>query len=214
MMKRRVKARRWALAAALSGAVVAAALALVPAAIEGTNNNTNGLFAYVVATNRGPLRACYEDGSGCGPANLVWHFIHVANTNKLTNLEGQTNRATVPNAFAVSSVDERVFVNGVEVPESAFTWTPPPNASPLSWSGHWPSTVTCQGEPGSFHTPCDVVGSPAVVPGENTAVLFTGWGHDSVDPNGTYVFRYTVHGTLNGTPVNLTASSPPIFMTS
>ena len=42
---------------------------------------------------------------------------------------------------------------------------------------------------------------------------YTGWIHAVGEPNGKYVFRYTVHGTLNGTPVDLTASSPPIVMT-
>jgi len=33
------------------------------------------------------------------------------------------------------------------------------------------------------------------------------------EPNGTYVFTYVVHGTLNGTPGDLEASSKPIVMT-
>ena len=48
--------------------------------------------------------------------------------------------------------------------------------------------------------PCTLIGNPAVVPGEQAAVLFAGWGHASGEPNGKYVFRYTVHGTLNGEP--------------
>ena len=32
------------------------------------------------------------------------------------------------------------------------------------------------------------------------------------EPNGTYVFRYTIHGTQNGAPVELTATTPPIEM--
>jgi len=34
------------------------------------------------------------------------------------------------------------------------------------------------------------------------------------EPNGWYVFKYTIHGTLNGNAVDLTASSPPIKMTT
>jgi hypothetical protein len=68
--------------------------------------------------------------------------------------------------------------------------------------------VSCAGLP-----PCGLVGSPAILPGENTAAVYTGWIHAVGEPNGKYVFRYTVHGTLNGTPVDLTASSPPIVMT-
>jgi hypothetical protein len=58
-----------------------------------------------------------------------------------------------------------------------------------------------------------VIASPAVVPGEQAAVLFAGWGHGPGEPNGRYVFRYTVHGTLNDEPVDVTASSVPISMT-
>jgi hypothetical protein len=61
--------------------------------------------------------------------------------------------------------------------------------------------------------PCTVIGKPAVIPGENTVVLFPGWIHGPGEPNGTYVFKYTVHGTQNGTPVDLTATTPPIAMT-
>ena len=204
-MKKRQLGIRWLLRAGLVTAVAAAALMLVPAAIESPDND--GLSAYVVPTNSGPLPPC--SGSDCTPANTVWHFIHVINANRLTNLENGTNRATVPNAFAVSSVDEQVFVDGVEHPEGAVTWTPPPNASLRSYSGRWPSTVTCPGD----GSPCNVVGSPAVVPGENTVALYTGWIHGDGEPNGTYVFRYTIHGTLNGAPVDLTASSPRIQMT-
>jgi transposase len=34
--------------------------------------------------------------------------------------------------------------------------------------------------------------------GENTSILYTGWAHWNAEPNGTYVFRFTIHGTLNG----------------
>jgi hypothetical protein len=173
---------------------------------------TTKLFAYVVPTTHGPLPSC--SGPDCTVANIVSDFIYVENDNRLSNFIGFSTRATLQDAFVVSSVDERVFVNGAEVTNFFGTFTPPPNPSILSWSGRWPSTVTCEGEPGSFHTPCDVVGTPAVVPGERIAVLYPGWIHGNTEPNGVYVFKYTVHGTLNGTPVDLTASSPPILMTS
>lgn len=170
------------------------------------------LYAQVVAATKGPLTAC--SGSDCTSASTVWHFIHVFNGNELTNEEGGTNRATVPNAFVVSSVDWKIFVNGVEVPEFASTFTPPPDVSvPLSWSGRWPMTVTCQGQPGAFFPPCNVIRSAAVLPGENTVVLYAGWSHGNTEPDGWYVFKYTIHGTLNGAPVDLIASSPPIKMT-
>jgi hypothetical protein len=169
---------------------------------------TNGLFAYVAATNPGPLPPCTGNGD-CTAASTVWHFIHVVNANQLTNRLGGGNRSTWPNSFVVSSVDEKIFVNGTEVPAFDATFTPPPDANLRSWSGHWPSTVTCP----SDGTPCNVVGSPAVLPGENTVALYAGWIHGSTEPNGTYVFKYTIHGTLNGNSVDLTTSSPPIQMT-
>src|SRR5262245_56985972 len=166
----------------LLGLVAAAALA-VPAAGKNVIETKNSLHAYVVASNPGPLPAC--SGSDCTVANVVQDLIHIVNGSSLVNWNGFTTRATVPNSFAVSSVDESVFVNGEHVPEFDTTFTPPPNPSILSWSGHWPSTVTCEGEPGSFHTPCDVVNSPAVIPGENTVVLYAGWAHGTTEPNGT-----------------------------
>jgi hypothetical protein len=202
-MKRPLRTWRFMRAASLLGIAVAVALALVPAASESSIQNR--LVAFDVPTNRGPLPAC--SGSDCGPANTVVDFVYVANANRL--IAGGRTRENVPNAFLVSSVDESIFVDGVDTFD--FTITPPPNAGDFSfWSGHWTSTVSCP--PGS-PPPCSVVGSPAVVPGENTAVLYTGWVHAASEPNGTYVFRYTVHGTLNGTPVDLTASGPPIVMT-
>lgn len=194
--------------AALMLFVLSLALLGTPAAAS-ESSTQNHLFAFVVPTNRGPLPPCSADGSGCTAANRVWHFIHVVNANQLTNfLAGGTTRATLPNAFTVSSVDQTIFVDGVET-FSGFTFTPPPEPSLRLWSGHWPSTVTCP----SAGTPCNMVGSPAVVPGENAVVLYSGWTHGVGEPNGTYVFRLTVHGTMNGTPVDLTASSPPILMT-
>jgi hypothetical protein len=201
-----------AIGSLLAAAVAAAALAL-PAASRTTveANQQANLRAYVVASNPGPLPPC--SGSDCTAANVVQDLIDVVNGSSLANWNGFTTRATVANAFAVSSVDESVFVDGVHVPGFDTTFTPPPNPSILSWSGHWPSTVTCQGQPGSFQTPCDVVDSPAVIPGENTVMLYAGWTHGTTEPNGSYVFKFTIHGTQNGTPLDLTASSPPIQMT-
>jgi hypothetical protein len=200
------RSRRVTFATALIAAVAAVSLLVVPGAIQGATTG-NGLSAYVVPTNRGPLPPC--SGADCTAANTVWHFIHVVNTNALTNRLTGLNRAAWPNSFAVSSIDEQIFVNGVDQTQFDFTMTPPPNAFLRSWSGHWPSTVTCP----SDGTACDVVLNPAVLPGENTAIVYTGWIHGSTEPNGTYVFRYTIHGSLNGDPVDLTASSPPISMT-
>jgi hypothetical protein len=210
MKRRSLKARRLVLAAVLSAAVAAIALAFVPAAIEGTSNR-HDLSAFVVVTQRGPLPRCSDDGSDCTAANIVWWFIHIVNGNRLSNFpptNGST-RANTPNAFLVSSVDETTFINGVEYGHG--TLTPPPNLTGrFGTAGHWPETVTC-GQPGAFTTPCNVVTSPAVVPGENTVIFYEGWFHGQSDPGGIVVTQFTVHGTLNGAPVDVTASSPPIF---
>jgi hypothetical protein len=189
--------------------IVAAAAATIALTVPSASGSatSEALFAYVVPTNAGPLPSC--SGSDCTPANTVYHFIRVLNANRLTNLENGTNRATVPNAYAIDSIDEQIFVDGVEHQEFAFTFTPPPNPSYRPYSGHWPSTATCPPE----GPPCNVIDRPAILPGENTTALYVGWVHGTGEPNGTYVFRFTIHGTLNGTPVDLRASSPPIEMT-
>jgi hypothetical protein len=202
-----MKRVKWAAAGTILAAAIAA-LVFIPAAFE--SSSSNGLFAYVRADTKGPLPACHEDGSNCGPANIVWHYIYVANLHPVGSGSGAT-RETLPNSYVVNSVTENLFVNGA--PYTAFdgTATPPPSPSVRSWAGHWPMTVTCQ--PGAPPDPCNELHSPAVIPGENTSVLYAGWAHGDAEPNGSYVFRFTIHGTLNGNPLDLTADSPPIQMT-
>ena len=211
MHRRRPPSRRFLRGAVLLGVVSAIALASVPAA--STTGIGNGLFAYVRITKAGPLPACNQDLSNCGAANTLHHFLYVLNANRLSDAFGRAaTRATLPNSLVVQSVEQRVFIDGVEWPgpDSGFTFTPPPQPSYRPWSAHWPSNVAC-GAPGE---PCNVVvGSPAVLPGENTAVFYGGWTHGSAEPNGSYVFKFTLRGTLEGNPVELNASSPPILMT-
>jgi hypothetical protein len=192
----------------LSAALAAGALILMPASSEGSTQNSNRLSAYVVATNRGPLPRCSDDQSDCTSANLVQEFIHIVNANPLTNLAGFGTRPSRPNALVVSSIDETFFVDGVDI--GSGTLTPPPNMTDRFGSaGRWPLSVTC-GQPPTV--PCNVVTSPAaaILPGEDTVIWWEGWFHGQSDPNGTLVMRFTIHGTLNGTRVDLTASSPPI----
>jgi hypothetical protein len=175
----------------------------------------NGLSAYVVPSNRQPLPACSQpDFSDCTARNSVQWYIHVANTNQVLNIRSLTlssphgTRPELPNAFVVNSVDERFVVSGVQIGQD--TLVPPPNLTRRFFSaGRFISTVTC-GDP--ITLPCNTVISPAVLPGEDVAVFVEGWFHttDPSDPNGLLVATFTVHGTLNGTPVDLTASAPPI----
>jgi len=60
-----LNARRLMLAIVLTGALAAGALILVPASSEGSTQDHNRLSAYVVASNRGPLPRCSDDGSDC-----------------------------------------------------------------------------------------------------------------------------------------------------
>lgn len=169
----------------------------------------NGLLAYVVPTNAGPLPPCTSNPGDCTAANTVWDFVQIVNANRLTNLLHEPDRADLPNSYAVSSIDEQIFVDGVHQTQFDVTFSPPPNANYRSYSGRWPSAVTCPAD----GTPCNIVLNPAVLPGENTTILYPGWIHGSTEPNGMYVFRFTIHGTLNGNPLDLSASSPPIRMT-
>ncbi len=201
------RARRPARVAVIVGCIAALALAAVPTA--GTSGLGTGLYAFVRADSPAPLPACAPDGT-CTAANPVWHFVYVANLNPVTEIAaGPRTRATLRNAFVVTSVDFSTIIDGVRQPGPPFTFTPPPNAFFRSYSGHWPSTVTCP--PGG--DPCNQVTNPAVIAGEVTSVVFTGWAHGADEANGSHVFEYTVHGTLNGEPVSLTARSRPIVMT-
>jgi hypothetical protein len=203
MSMRHPRPRRMVGATAFLAVVAVAALALVPTALEG--GTQHGLQASVVGSTRGPL--CV---SSCGEST-VWEFIYVSNGNQIVSAtDGQFDgRDTLHNSFIVTSVDQRIFVDGDEYSDATFY--PPPNESPRSWADHWPMTLKCTPFPDT--SPCTGIGKPAVVPGEQAAVLFAGWGHASGEPNGKYVFRYTVHGTLNGKPVDVSGSSVPIKMT-
>jgi hypothetical protein len=197
---------KWTAAGAILAGAIAAALVFIPAAIESTSSN--GLFAYVRAGTAGPLSACESNAANC----TVWHYIYVANLHQVSNQAGGSTRETLPNSYVVSSVSQSILINGAPYPAFDATYTPAPSAFIRAWAGHWPTTVKCQ--PGAPPDPCNEIHNPAIIPGENTSILYAGWSHGAAEPNGTYVFKYTIHGTLNGNPVDLTAFSPPIDMTS
>jgi hypothetical protein len=191
-------------AAAVTAVLVSGGVAMSSAKAASPGD---GLSAYVVSTNRGPLPPC--SGPDCTAANFTWQYVHILNSNPLLNQGG--SRATVPNAFVLDSVDETVLVDGAVFSQGTFT--PPPNVSGgLGGSGHWPATVTCGDPPAP--PPCTTVLNPAVLPGENTVGFYSGWFHASTEPNGSYVFQFTIHGKVNGQAVDVTASSKAIQMTS
>jgi len=216
--KRRLPGTR-RLLAALSVAAMAAAMTLVLVPAASTRGEATGLQARVVASTRGPLPPCDNLGIPCTIANTVQYFVYVANNNEIVNADGNfRNRTTLVNSFVIDSVDFTNAVDGVALP-GVTNFTPPPNptinGSPgfRNSSGHWPMTVTCATGPPD---PCTAVGKPAVIPGETTVALYVGWAHGTVATGelaGTYVFTFTVHGTLNGAPVDVTASSKKIVMT-
>jgi hypothetical protein len=216
--KRRLPGTR-RLVAALSFVAVAAAMTLVLVPAASTRGAQDSLKARVVASTRGPLPPCDNVGIPCTIANTVQYFIYVNNDNELANVDGNfRNRTTLVNSFVIDSVDETISVDGVALP-GVTSFTPPPNptfnGSPgfRNSSGHWPATVTCATP---IPDPCTAVGKPAVIPGETTVALYVGWSHGTVATGelaGTHVFTFTVHGTLNGAPVDVTASSKMIVMT-
>ena len=200
----------------LAGAVVLFAAAAVMAVVVSDGLTTSsakaaspgdGLSAYVVLTNRGPLPPC--SGPDCTAANLTWEYVHIINSNPVGNEVTGGRRVTAPNAFVLDSVDETVLVDGTVFSQE--TLTPPPNVNRPGPSGRWPATVTCGSPPAP--PPCTTVLNPAILPGENTVGFYDGWFHGSTEPNGSYVFRFTIHGTLDGAPVDLTTDSKPIQMT-
>lgn len=208
MDRNTLRALRFGRLAGLVGVIAAVALVSVPAA--GTTSIGDGLFAFVRVTNPGPLPACPPD---CTGASRVDHFVYVANLNRLRDLTGRgLSRATIPNSFVVDNVEMRTFIDGVESGPPLMI-NPPPNPTPFrSWSGHWPATVNCTPPP-PFSDPCNIVTNPAVVPGEVTSVVYAGFVHGADEQDGTYVFKFTVRGSLEGTPVALRANSQPIRMT-
>jgi hypothetical protein len=200
----------------LAAAALVAAVAVTAVLVRGELATSSakaaspggGLSAYVVLTNRGPLPPC--SGPDCTAANLTWEYVHVVNSNDPANELSESPRTNVPNAFVLNSIDEVVLVDGKVWSQE--TLTPPPNASDrLSTSGRWPATVTCGNPPAP--PPCATVLNPAILPGENTVGFYDGFFHGSTEPKGGYVFQFTLHGTLNGESVDLTASSKAIQMT-
>lgn len=181
--------------------------------------SASGLQLTVGITNRGPLTSCDQPPGSptpCPLASVTQFLLYVHNGNPLVNFTGPVpspDRTNVPNAYVLSSMDQTITVNGAPYPGfGVLTVSPPPNAQFPAQSGRWPATVVCS--PPTASPPCATVENPAVLPGETTVAVFIGWAHGSQEPNGKYVFTFVLHGTLNGQPVDLTASSPTIAMTT
>ncbi|MGB2875248.1 MAG: hypothetical protein WBB76_07205 [Gaiellaceae bacterium] len=202
------------LAAAAAAAASVLFLALQPGASHSAAFGSK-IYAFAVPSNPGPVHACSFTDAPCPLNTWLQIPIYTANTYPLTTWRNQPDDANarwgVTNAFVVDSIDVKYTVNGVPQPDPfSSALTPPPSPSFVPWAGHWPSTVRCDSVNPST---CHVAGHPAVLPGENTAPLYFSWVHGSTEPDGTYVFTFTEHGTVNGTPLDVRASTPPILMT-
>jgi hypothetical protein len=110
----------------------------------------------------------------------------------------------------VISVNRRVW--------TTFSFFPPPadGCSLQDCAAHWLMTVKCSGSPGSWVTPCQALGNPAILPGESAYIFYFTWVHGSPpsEPNGMFIFQILVLGSLNGSTVSLSAASPMITMTT
>ena len=101
-----------------------------------------------------------------------------------------------------NSIDQTFFIDGVQQGATPDVVQAPPNPGAgdfftRSYMGHWPSTTTCA----TASDPCSfVVGKPAVTPGENTVLFYTAWLPADREADGSHVFKYTIDGSLNGSP--------------
>jgi hypothetical protein len=176
-------------------------------------SSTAGLRLTVGVSNEGPLTSCdVPPNTPCPLESVTQFLLYVHNSNPLANFVGlpTPNRTTVPNAYVLSRMDRSITIDGAPYGAGTLTATPPPNAEFPEGAGRWPATAVCT--PTTGPPPCATVKSPAILPGETTAAMFIGWSHGSDQPNGEFVFTFTLHGTLNGQPVSLTATSPAITM--
>jgi N-acetylneuraminic acid mutarotase len=197
----------------VAGLLSTGAVARPATSLSAASPVTDGLQLTVGVTNKGPLTSCDgQNPTPCPLASVTQFLLYVHNTNPLANFTSPPtpDRTNVPNAYVLSSMDFSITVDGAPLPGGAETVTPPPNAQFPAQSGRWPATVVCT--PPTGPPPCTTVESPAILPGETTAADFIGWTHGSQEPNGKYIFTFTLHGTLNGQPVDLTATSPTIVM--
>ena len=172
-------------------------------------DSTNPIQAHVALTNEGPLTDCPTPLPVPLPDSCVTRFyVFVRNTNEIDENTKGPGRDMVRGAYVVTSVDLNVAVDGSTTCSLCghfATLLPPPNSN-LGNGANWPMTVRC--------TPAGscTVGKPAVLPQEHIAIVIYGWAHDVTEPDGAYVFTLTVHGTLDGRPLDATAHTKVIRM--
>jgi hypothetical protein len=176
------------------------------------SDNPKPIRAEVVVTNDGPMQDCpaaLPPGANPPDSCLTFLYVFVRNSNSIDLTTHGPGRDLVPNAFVVTNVEVRLTVNGGDCSicnSLVANLTPPPNGT-LNNGASWPMTVRCQQGTGNC-----TLGKPAVLPQERVAVTSFGWAHGADEPDGSYVFTVTVHGTVNGDPVDATDALAAIEM--
>jgi hypothetical protein len=161
-----------------------------------------GMAMSIVATNLGPVHV----GEGTTLLALIKNSYPVSTTS--------ADRDLMLNSFVVNGVSVLMRVNGINWDTLSFSPPPQDGCSAQDCAAHWPMTVKCSGS-APWQTPCETLGKPAILPGESAYIFYFEWwhGYPPSEPNGKFVFQFTVSGTLNGNSLTLTASSPAITMT-
>jgi hypothetical protein len=113
----------------LAGAVLFAAAAVTAVVVRGGLTTSSakaaspgdGLSAYVVFSNRGPIPPC--DPNSCSDAaNFTWIYAHIVNTNPIVNsTTAGSPRSGATNAFVLESVDETILINGTVFSQETLT---------------------------------------------------------------------------------------------
>jgi hypothetical protein len=169
----------------------------------------NPIVAHVAVTNDGPLTDCPTPLPAPPPESCLTRFyLFVRNTNEIDEGTKGQGRDMIRGAYVVSSVDVNVTVDGSSTCAlcGQFATLLPPPHSNLGNGSNWPMTVRCN--PAGNCT----VGKPAVLPEEHIAIVSYGWAHGANEADGAYVFTLTVHGTLDGRPVDASAHTAIIRM--
>lgn len=165
----------------------------------------NPITMRIVLSKHGPLHV--------GESTDVFIFIRNMNSPDSPTMGGPGSyRNRLPNAYVVSSIDVEEVKNGVV--DSSGHFVPPPNMIPdrPGMAGRWPMTVTCDIETDPISPPCNIVSDPAVLPGEEIIIFYYAQVFDATNSAGRYVYAFTVHGTINGQTLDLTAKSSMLII--
>ncbi len=207
-MKRRVAAGVLALL------VIASVGAVAMSATTATGMPRYILTVY--ATNRNVV-TCKADPpyTSCPLESTSVVYLYVTNLNAPDRPPAKQipGRAGIKNAFVVTSIDYVYEHDGAVLNGATFYPPGSPNYEPIdpaivTFDLRWPVSVACT-------TPTDCTPYlPTVLPGENTVVFYPGFlFRYGIELPGTDVFRFTVHGLANGSPLDLHGNTGRITVT-